>query len=92
MNDGFNLHALVDHFSEAVDEECYHEALVVAILAGFFLTSDFSETDVVVFDAIGRMDRENPVPMILGETLNGLDELKVSMCPYCKGSPLLLQV
>ena len=68
MNDGFDLHTLVDHFSEAIDEECYPEALVVAILAGFFLTGDFSEIDTVVLDAIGRMNRENPVPMILGRT------------------------
>jgi hypothetical protein len=72
LNDGFDLHALVDHFSEAIDEEFYPEALDVAVLAGFFLTGDFSEIDVMVLDAIGRMDRENPVPMILGETLNGL--------------------
>jgi hypothetical protein len=91
-NDGFDLHALVDHFSEDVDEECYPKALAVAVLTGFFLTDDFSEVDVVVLDAVGCMDRENLVPMILGETLNGLDELKEGMCPYFKGSPLLLQV
>uniref|UniRef100_A0A2N9FI42 Aminotransferase-like plant mobile domain-containing protein n=1 Tax=Fagus sylvatica TaxID=28930 RepID=A0A2N9FI42_FAGSY len=90
MNDGFDLHTLVDHFSKAVDEECQPEALVVAVLAGFFLTGDFSEIDAVVLDAIGRMNRENSVPMILGETLNGLDELKEGMCPYFKGNPLLL--
>ena len=90
MNDGFNLHALVDHFFEVVDEECYPEALVVAILVGFFLTGDFSETNIVVLDPIGRMDKENPIPMILGETLNGLDELNEGMCPYFKGSLLLL--
>ena len=92
MNDGFDLHALVDHFSEAVDEECYLEALAIANLAGFLLIGDFSETDVVVLAAIGRMNRKNLVPMILGETLNGLNELKESMCPYFKRSPLLLQV
>ena len=90
LNDGFDLHALVDHFSEAIDEECYPKALDVVVLASFFLTGNFSEIDVMVLDAIGRMDRENPVPMILGETLNGLIELKVSMCPYFKGRPLLL--
>ena len=90
MNDGFDLHALVDHFSEAVDEECYPKVLVITVLVGFFLTSDISETDAVVLDAIGRMDRENLVPMILGETLNGVDELKESKCPYFKESPLLL--
>ena len=65
MNDGFDLHALVDHFSEAVDEECYPKVLVITVLVGFFLTSDISETDAVVLDAIGRMDRKNLVPMIL---------------------------
>jgi hypothetical protein len=91
-NDGFDLHALIDHFSKVVDEECYPEALVVAVLVSFFLTGDFSEVDVVVLDAVSRMDKENPIPMILGETLNGLDELKESMCPYYEGSPLLFQV
>uniref|UniRef100_A0A2N9EW55 Aminotransferase-like plant mobile domain-containing protein n=1 Tax=Fagus sylvatica TaxID=28930 RepID=A0A2N9EW55_FAGSY len=90
--DGFDLHALMDQFSEAVDEECYPEALAIAVVAGFFLTGDFSEVDAVVLDAIGRMDRENIVPVILGETLNGLDKLKEGMCPYFKGSPLLLQI
>ena len=91
-NDGFDLHTLVNHFSEAVDEDCYLEALEVAVLAGFFLAGNFFEVDVVFLDAVGRMDKENPVPMILGETLNGLNEVKESMCPYFKGSPLLLQV
>ena len=66
------------------------EALGVAVLTSFFLTSDFFEIDVVVLDAVGRMDKENLVPKILGETLNGLDELKEGMCPYFKRSPLLL--
>jgi hypothetical protein len=92
MNDGFDLHAVVDHFFEAVNEEFYPETLTVTVLAGFFLTGDFSEIDTMVLDAIDGMDRENPVPMILGEMLNGLDELKEGMCPYFKGSPLLLQV
>ena len=91
-NDGFDLHALVDHFSEVVDEECYPEALAVAVLVGFFFTGDFSEVNAVVLDAVDRMDRENPVLMILGEMLNGLDELKESTCPYFKGNPLLLPV
>ena len=90
-NDGFDLHALVNHFLEVVDE-CYPEALAVAVLASFFLIGKFSEVDVVVLDTVNCMDRENPVPMILGETLNGLDEVKESMCPYFKGSHLLLQV
>ena len=37
-NDGFDLHASVDHFSEDVNEECYPKALAVAVLTGFFLT------------------------------------------------------
>ena len=82
----------MNHFLEAVDEECYPEALVVAILAGFFLVGNFSKVDAVVLDTVGRMDRENPISMILGETLNGLDEVKGGMCPYFKRSPLLLQL
>jgi hypothetical protein len=90
-NDGFDLHALVNHL-EVVDEECYPEALAVVVLAGFFLTDNFSEIDAMVLDTVSRMDMENLVPMILGETLNGFDELREGMCPYFKGSPLLLQV
>jgi hypothetical protein len=82
----------MDQFFEGVDEECYRETLAVAVVAVFFLIGDFSKVDAVVLDAIGRMDRENIVPVILGETLNGLDKLKEGMCPYFKGSPLLLQV
>ena len=62
-NDGFDLHALVNHFLEAIDE-CYPESLAVAVLVGFFLTGNFSEVDVVVLDAVGCMDRENLVPII----------------------------
>ena len=86
-NDGFNLYALVNHFLEVVDEECYLEALAVVVLAGFFLTDDFFEIDTVVLDVVSCMDMENLVPMILGETLNGFDELKEVMCPYFKGAP-----
>jgi hypothetical protein len=91
-NDGFDLHALVNHFSEVVDEESYPEALTVAVLPGFFLVGNFFKVDNVVLDVVNCMDRENPIPMILGETLNGLDKVKEGMCPYFKGSPLLLQV
>ena len=77
--DGFDVHAQVDHFSEVVDEECYPEALAIATLAGFFLAGNFSEVNVVVLDIIGRINKENPVPMILGEMLNGLDDLKEGM-------------
>ena len=35
---------------------------------------------------------DNLVPMILAKTLNGLDDLKGSVCDNFKGSPLLLQV
>jgi hypothetical protein len=80
----------VNHFLEAVNEESYPEVLTVAILLGFFLVGNFSKVDAVVLDAVGRMDRENPVPMILGETLNGLDKVKEGMCPYFKWSLLLL--
>ena len=69
----------MDHFSEVVDEECYPEALAIATLAGFFLAGNFSEVNVVVLDIIGRINKENPVPMILGEMLNGLDDLKEGM-------------
>ena len=87
MNDGFDSHTLVDHFSKAVDEECYPEALAIAVLDGFFLTGDFFKTNVVVLDAIGQMDRENLVPMILGETLHGLDELKGGHVSLLQGGP-----
>ena len=69
----------MDHFFEVVNEECYPKALAIAALAGFFLAGNFSEVDVVVLDIIGRINKENPVPMILGEMLNGLDDLKEGM-------------
>ena len=66
--------------------------LAVATLANFFLASDFSEVDAVVLDVVGHFDKKNPVPMILGETLNGLDEMKEGGCIYFKGSPLFVWV
>jgi hypothetical protein len=42
-----------------------NDGLVVTVLASFFLTGDFSETNIVVLDAIGRIDKKNPIPMIL---------------------------
>jgi hypothetical protein len=91
-NNGFDLHALVDYFSKVVDEECHLEALAITTLASFFLIGDFSEVDVMVHDVVGRMDKENHVPMILGEILNGHDDVKEGGCIYFKQRPLLLQV
>uniref|UniRef100_A0A2N9IT80 Uncharacterized protein n=1 Tax=Fagus sylvatica TaxID=28930 RepID=A0A2N9IT80_FAGSY len=40
----------------------------------------------------GLMIRDDPTPMILAETLDGLDDLKDGTCHHFKGSPLLLQM
>ena len=80
------------HFVEVANDECHSEALATTALTGFFLTSDFVEVDVMVLDTVGRMDRENHVPMILVETLNDPNDIKEGKCTFVKGSLLLLQV
>uniref|UniRef100_A0A2N9J1Z5 Uncharacterized protein n=1 Tax=Fagus sylvatica TaxID=28930 RepID=A0A2N9J1Z5_FAGSY len=87
MNDGFDLHALVDHFSEVVDEECYPEALAIVVLAGFFLTGDF-ETDAVALDAISCMDKKNPVPYDLGRDAEWSRRTKGEHVSLLQGEPL----
>ena len=48
--------------------------------------------DPKIVDIVDLLGTDNPVPMILVETLNGLDNLKDGTCHHFKGSPLLLQV
>uniref|UniRef100_A0A2N9F082 Plastocyanin-like domain-containing protein n=1 Tax=Fagus sylvatica TaxID=28930 RepID=A0A2N9F082_FAGSY len=74
------------------NDECHSEALATTTLTGFFLTSDFVEVDVMVLDTVGRMDRENHVPMILVETLNDPNDIEEGKCTFVKGSLLLLQL
>jgi hypothetical protein len=43
-------------------------------------------------DIVEMLGTDDPTPMILAETLDGLDDLKDGTCHHFKGSPLLLQV
>jgi hypothetical protein len=92
LKKGFNLRALVEYFRDRRDNEHYHRALVVAVLAGFFLVGDFEAIEPNIIDITTMLGTNNLVIMILIETLNGLDDLKDDTCYYFKGSPLLLQV
>ena len=92
LKKGFNLRALMEYFRDRQDNEHYHRALVVAVLAGFLLVRDFEATGPNIIDITTMLGTNNLVPMILVETLNGLDDLKDDTCHYFKGSPLLLQV
>lgn len=47
----------------------YLRALMVAFLAGFFLVGDFEAMDPKIIDIIIMLCTDNPVPMILVETL-----------------------
>ena len=45
-----------------------------------------------IVDIVKMLGTNNLAPMILAETLNGLDDLKDGACHHFKGSPLLLRV
>ena len=92
LKKGVNLRALVEYFRDRQDNEHYHRVLMVAVLSSFFLMWDFEAIDPEIIDVITMLSTDNPVPKILAETLNGLDDLKDGTCHYLKGSPLLLQV
>ena len=57
-----------------------------------FLVGDFEGLDPKIIDIVDMLGTDNPVPMILAKTLNGLDDLKDGIFHHFKGSPLLLQV
>ena len=92
LKKGVNLRALVEYFRDRQDNEHYHRVLMVAVLSSFFLMWDFEAIDPEIIDVTTMLSTDNPVPKILAETLNGLDDLKDGTCHYLKGSPLLLQV
>ncbi len=82
----------MEYFKERRDNEHYHRAFMVAVLAGFFLVGDFEAMDPKMIDITTMLSTDNPVPMILAKTLNGLDDLRDDAYQYFEGSPLLLQV
>jgi hypothetical protein len=65
---------------------------MTAILVGFFLVGDFEAINPKIIDITAMLCTNILAPMILIETLNGLDDLKDDVYGYFKGSPLLLQV
>ena len=79
----------MEYFRDRQDNEYYHCALMVVVLAGFFLVGDFEAMDPKIIDITTMIGTNNLVPMILTETLNGSDDLKDDTCHYFRGSPLL---
>ena len=79
LKDGVNLRVLVEYFKDKRDNE-------------HFLVGDFEGLDPKIIDIVDMLGTDNPVPMILAKTLNGLDDLKDGIFHHFKGSPLLLQV
>ncbi len=82
----------MEYFKDKQDNEHYHYALMVTVLAGFFLVGNFEAIDPKIVDIVEMLSTDNLASMILAETLNGLDDLKDGTCHHFKGSPLLLQV
>jgi hypothetical protein len=92
LKDRVDFRALVEYFKDKRDNEHYHYALVVAVLAGFFLVGNFEAIDPKIVNIVEMLGTCNSAPMILAETLNGLDDLKDGTCHHFKRNPLLLQV
>uniref|UniRef100_A0A2N9J470 Uncharacterized protein n=1 Tax=Fagus sylvatica TaxID=28930 RepID=A0A2N9J470_FAGSY len=92
LKDRVDFRALVEYFKDKRDNEHYHYALMVAVLAGFFLVGNFEAIDPKIVNIVEMLGTGNSAPMILAETLNGLDDLKDGTCHHFKRNPLLLQI
>lgn len=97
--DTLNIQYLVTEFGPVGDEDDLNWqsrrrfALSICVLAAYFLVSSFGPVNpmlVGIAEQIGQ--RKNVVPLILGETLVGLDQVQAGATPTFGGSPLLLQV
>uniref|UniRef100_A0A2N9EFU2 Aminotransferase-like plant mobile domain-containing protein n=1 Tax=Fagus sylvatica TaxID=28930 RepID=A0A2N9EFU2_FAGSY len=53
---------------------------------------NFEAMDPKIVDIVDLLGTNNPVPMILAETLNGLDNLKDGTCHHFKGKPSVASV
>ena len=67
--------------------------VVFYLYAQFLLVSPRTDGDIRIFSLMEQLEeRRNPFPLILAETLCGLDNVKSGKTRRLSGSPLLLQV
>ena len=68
-------------------------ALCICVFAGFLLASPVGITSVGLIDVVSQfLDRQDPIPLVLAETIGGLDRIRDGDSAIFGGSPLLLQV
>ena len=92
IKEEISLKTLVEYFREKENHEYYLYALLIAILAGFFLVGDFESMDPKIVEITSMLSTDNLVPVILAKTLSGLYYLKDSVYDHFLGSLMLLQV
>ena len=67
--------------------------VVFYLYAQFLLVSSRTDGDIRIFSLMEQLEeKRNPFPLILAETLCGLDNIKNGNTLRLGGSPLLLQV
>ena len=68
-------------------------ALCICVFEGFLLVSSVDIASVRLIDVVSQfLDRHDPIPMIVVETIDGLDKVIDGDSIVLGGSPLLLQV
>jgi hypothetical protein len=73
------------------DRRCF--ALVICVLAGYFLVSSDGVVSPRLIGVAAQLgQRRDPAPLILAETLLGLDRMRRGETEVLGGSPILLQV
>jgi hypothetical protein len=94
-----NILRIIAEFSPTGDEDNMEWqarrrfALTICILAAYFLVSSFGPVDPLLVGIADQLaERKNIVPLVLGETLVGLDRVRAGQTTTFGGSPLLLQV
>lgn len=93
-NSALDFHSFVDYFRGPCSADCFQstQALAMSFQGVLFLVHSLTRLDPILIDIMVQMMGENIVPMILAETLNGLDDMKREKADYLKGSPSLLYV
>ena len=99
--EGGNLNVLriIAEFSPTGEEDDMtwqarrRHALTICILAAYFLVSSFGPVDPMLVGIADQLtERKFIIPLVLGETLVGLDRVRTGQTTTFGGSPLLLQV
>ena len=68
-------------------------ALCICIMAGFLLVSPVGIPFVRLIDVVSQfIERMDPIPMVVVETIDGLDRMSRGEVMALGGSPLLLKV